>query len=285
MPAFEARREERGARAEQGHAGGRRHLPQDAEVRVARVAVVQHRRATDQQRAEQQVPHHPAGRRVPEHPVAGMDVAVEAEDLGMLEDDPAVPVDDRLRQPGRARRVEHPQRVVERHGLEPQRLGGTGEEVVPRQHVRSGDGIGVEIREEDRPLERRQLGPDRLDDVAPIEALAAVGVAVDGDEDLGRDLGEPVDQAARPEVGRAARPDRPDARAGEQGDDRLGDVRDDGDDPITATDAEPAEAGRRGRDRSLRARPTRPAGADAAPTGRRAPAGRRRRAGRPPRHS
>ena len=53
-----------------------------------------------------------------------------------------MPVDDRLRQPGRARRVEHPQRVVERHGLEPQRLGRTGEEVGPRQLSGAGTASG-----------------------------------------------------------------------------------------------------------------------------------------------
>ena len=81
--------------------------------------------------------------------------------------------------------------------------------------------------------------------VAPIEPLAAVGVAVDGDEHLRLDLGEAVDQAPRPEVRRAAGPDRPEARAGEQRDDRLGDIRDDGHDPVAATDPEPPEAGRR----------------------------------------
>ena len=75
--------------------------------------------------------------------------------------------------------------MVERHRLEPQRLGRTGDQVVPRQLVRPGDDVRVEVREEHGLFERRQLGPDRLDDVAPIERLAAVRVAVDGDEDLG----------------------------------------------------------------------------------------------------
>ena len=64
---------------------------------------------------------------------------MQREGLQVLEEDPAVAVDDRLRQPGRARRVEDVQRVRERHGLELERAG-LGEKLVP------GDRVGDLVR-------------------------------------------------------------------------------------------------------------------------------------------
>ena len=115
-----------GARPEMGRAGRLGQGPEHVEVGVARAAVVEDRRPADQQRPDEEVPHHPAGRRVPEEPVAGADVEVEPDGLGVLDDDAAVAVDDRLRQPGRAGREEDPQRVVEGDRLERERerLGG-----------------------------------------------------------------------------------------------------------------------------------------------------------------
>ena len=82
--------------------------------RVRRVAVVEQDRRVGQQRADEEVPHHPAGGREPEDAVVGLRVGVQAELLEVLEEDPALPVDDRLGQPGRARAVEDPERMVER---------------------------------------------------------------------------------------------------------------------------------------------------------------------------
>src|SRR4029077_17533974 len=92
-----------------------------------------------------------------------------------------------------------------------------------------------------RPLDGRQLLSELSDDLAPVELLAAVGVAVDRDQHLRRDLREPIDEAARAEVRRAARPDRPETRACEQSDERLGGVRDHRDDAVATPDAEPAQ--------------------------------------------
>ena len=62
-------------------------------------------------------------------PVADADVEVQAALLALLEGDAAVAVHDPLRQPGRARRVDDPQRMVERQLLE-------------RRVLLVGDGIG-----------------------------------------------------------------------------------------------------------------------------------------------
>ena len=74
------------------------------------------------------------------------------------------------------------------------------------------------------------------------ELLAAVPVAVAGDEHLRLDLGEPVDHAARAEIRRARRPDRAQARGGEQADDRLGHVRQQRRHPVATTDPQRAQA-------------------------------------------
>ena len=68
-----------------------------------------------------------------------------------------------------------------------------------------------------------------------VEVLAAVAVAVDREEDLGLDLGEAVDDAAR-RRSRASSSTRsaPMRGGGEEGDDRLGDVRHVGDDAVAA---------------------------------------------------
>ena len=68
--------------------------------------------------ADEEVPHHPAGRREPEDAVAGLRVEVQVELLQLLEQDAAVALDDRLRQAGGARGVEDPERVVEGDALE-----------------------------------------------------------------------------------------------------------------------------------------------------------------------
>jgi hypothetical protein len=155
----------------------------------------------------------------------------------VLEQDPAVAVDDRLRQARRAARVEDPERVVERDARELERLA-VAEEVRPAVLA------DAQIRQPDRVLDGRQLREEALDDLAPVEVPAAVAVAVDREEDLRLDLGEAVDHAAQPELGRRARPDRPERGGGQEGDDRLGDVRQVGDDAVALPHAEPAQAGR-----------------------------------------
>ena len=78
------------------------------------------------------VPHHPAGRREPAEAVGRPQVRVERECLEVLEEDPAVAVDDRLGQPGRPRREQHVQRVVERDRLDGERRR-LGEQRRPRR--------------------------------------------------------------------------------------------------------------------------------------------------------
>ena len=55
-----------GAGAEAGDPGSLGEVPEDAHVRVARAAVVEDDRGGREQAADEEVPHHPAGRREPE---------------------------------------------------------------------------------------------------------------------------------------------------------------------------------------------------------------------------
>ena len=107
-----------GAGPEAGDPGALGEVPEHAHVGMAGAAVVEHDRGGGEQAGDEEVPHHPAGGREPEDAVAGLGVDVEVELLQVLEQDPAVALDDRLRQPGGARGVEDPERVVEGHALE-----------------------------------------------------------------------------------------------------------------------------------------------------------------------
>jgi hypothetical protein len=196
-------------------------------------AVVEHDGGVGEQPADEEVPHHPARRGEPEDPVARLAVHVQPEFLEVLDEDPALALDDRLGQARGARRVQHPERVVERDALELE--GALAEEAllparaveVAQAHQRSAD-----------------LPVDPLDDLRSVEVAPVVAVAVDGEQDLRLDLREAVDDAAGAEVRRAARPDRTEARRRQERGDRLRDVRDVGRDAVAGPDAERAQPGR-----------------------------------------
>src|SRR6202007_1250972 len=139
-------------------------IPQRAEVRVRGIAVEEDDGRLGEQRADEEVPHHPAGRREPEDAVARVRVEVETELLQVLEEDPALAVDDRLRQAGRAGAVQDPERMVERE-LRELELG--------RGELPLAAG---EVREDERLLDGRQLSLERRDRVGAVEVLAAVAV-------------------------------------------------------------------------------------------------------------
>ena len=160
-----------------------------------------------------------------------------------------------LGRPGRARAVEHPQRVVERDLLEGQRLV-VGRRAPPASRCRRGSRSA-------RPARRSRSAMPR-DDLAAVVVAPAVAVAVDREQHLGLDLREAVDDRARAELGRRARPHRADRGGGQEGRDRLGDVGHVGGDAVARADAQCA-AGRRRCARSARAaRPTSTATARAA---------------------
>ena len=167
---------------------------------------------------------------------------MERVDLQVLEQDAAVPVDDRLRQPGRARRVEDEERVIERHRLEAQVALVRGQ-LVPGHRVVDAGRIGPEVGEDDGRGEARERRADGGHLGAAVHLALPVSVAVDREEHLRLDLAESVDDGSHAELGRAARPDRPQRSGGEQRDDGLGDVRQVAGDAVATADPEALEPG------------------------------------------
>jgi hypothetical protein len=93
--------------------------------------------------------------------------------------------------------------VVERHGLELE-WSRLPQQVVPGDRVRHAPlRDRIEIREDNGRLDRRQRRADRGQLGPSIDRLVAVPVAIDGEEDAGLDLGEPVDNGSNAELGRA----------------------------------------------------------------------------------
>ena len=120
-PLLAAGHRERGAETEERRPRLLRELPLEGQVGIGRVAVDHDDRGAREQHRDERVPHHPRGRREPLESVSGTEVPAKCVVLQMLDEDAAVAVHDRLRQPRRARREEHVQRVREGNGLELER--------------------------------------------------------------------------------------------------------------------------------------------------------------------
>ena len=155
-------------------------------------------------------------------------------------------VDDRLRQPGGAARIDDPERVIERQpGRRERRVVGDQRVEVVRRTRRTGEradvGVGVEVAQQHRVAHARQLLDQAAQHRQAVGVDTAVDVAVDADHDLGLDLAEAVEDRQRPHVGRAHRPDRAQAGAGEEGDRGLRQVGQDGADPVAGNHAHARE--------------------------------------------
>ena len=215
---------------------------------MRRRAVIEDDRGVHEESRDEVVPHHPAGRAEPEEPIGGTQVMVEGVDLEVLEEDPAVPVDDRLRQAGRARAVEHEEWMVEGHLLEWQ-LATLRHQLGPGDRVGNASFRPVEIGDHHGRRQARERGADGGHLVGPVHVAAAIPIAVDREEHLRLDLAEPIHHAARAELWRAARPDGAERGRGQDRDRRLGYVRKVGRDAIPAADAQTNEARPRPGDR------------------------------------
>ncbi len=225
-----------GVGAELGEAVLGGELPEPVGGGVQGAAVVEDGGGAEQQAAQVDVPHDPAGRAVPEVAVALADVVLQTVLHQPDEQRADVAVHQALGKPGRAGGVDDPQgRLgVELHDVG---LGVPGDGVVP------AGGVGQRLPEghvDDGP-QRRQARAQLGDGVAAVVVAAGEPVAVDREQDDGVELGEPVDGAARADVGAAGRPDGAEAGAGQQGDDGVRGVRQVGDDAVALPDAETAQ--------------------------------------------
>lgn len=160
--------------------------------------------------------------------------------LEVFEQDAALGLDDGLGQSGGAGGVQDPQRVVEGDLFE-DRFGVVRGQVRP-VHGAFGGG-GAEQRDVDDGAQGGQLVAEFGDGVAAVVFLAAVAVAVDGEQDDRFDLLEAVQHAAGAEVGSAGGPDAADRGGGEERDDGLRDVGDVAADTVAGAHAEAAEFG------------------------------------------
>ncbi len=198
---------------------------------------------------------------------------MQAEQLEVLEQQPSVAMHDGLGRPGRTRRVEDGERVLEGHRLD-RDPRAVREELLPRHALRGCD--PARSSRCGMTTTARRLGSASATAVtspARSMTLVAVSIAVDRDEHHGLDLAETIDHRSRAQLRRARRPDGSEAGGSEEGHERLGDVGDVGSDPVPASDPQ----GRRGR--SGRVRPGREAPRPSAPSARAsvtAPAPRRR---------
>ena len=94
-------------------------IPEHLKVGILGAAVVEDDSDAGQKQAgDEEIPHHPAGRRVPEKAVALPQVQMKRQDLQVLEKNTAVAVDNRLGPARRSRGIENPERMLERNGLE-----------------------------------------------------------------------------------------------------------------------------------------------------------------------
>lgn len=158
--------------------------------------------------------------------------------LQVLQQDAALGLDDRLGQAGGAGGVQHPQRVVE-GDLLVDRFPVAGDQGVPLQRALGGG--GAQQRDVDDGAQRGQFGAQFRHDRGAVVLLAAVAVAVDGEQDDRLDLLETVEDAAGAEVGGAGGPHAADRGGGQQGDDRLRDVGQVAADPVAGADPEGAQ--------------------------------------------
>jgi hypothetical protein len=167
---------------------------------------------------------------------------VQRERFDVLEQDAAVTVHDRLGQAGRARGVEHIQRMVERHRLVRHRRR-LADQLGPRQGAGRHRRLLVEVGQHDGVLQARERGPDRGDLVAAVDRLVPVAVAVDRDQHARFDLAPAVGHAAKAELRRAGGEHRPQAGGGEHQHNGLGNVGQVGRYPIAPAHTESCQPG------------------------------------------
>ena len=146
---------------------------------------------------------------------------------------------------GRARRIQHPDRMFERHRVEGEFRHVGAEGVVPQNATGQGLAciLGLEVGYQHQLFDRGQLFADGLHVALFVKGLPIILVAVDGKEHLRFDLLEAVDNAVDPEIGRATRPDRAQRASRQKGNGGLRDVRQESHDPVAPAHADRLQVG------------------------------------------
>ena len=175
--------------------------------------------------------------------VAGLRVEVQVQHLQVLEQDAALGLHDRLRQAGRAGRVEHPQRVVERDA---RRTSAARR----RRSARPSSSSPRTTVAQRRHRARRSRRAPRSG-----RTRCRCSGSRDGEQHLRLDLREAVDHAARRRSRASSSTRRRPASAGQERRRGLRDVRHVGGDAVAALHAERAQPGRDPRASARAARP------------------------------
>ena len=174
----------------------------------------------------QPVPHHPAERGEVEDAIACADGRLQAVLLEVLDERAADRMDDAFRHARGAGREQDIERVGEGHarigdGLRREGRQRGGE----RNGIRQRRGDALRLAEEghdDGALQTGKLGDDLRELLGQMDFLAGIAIAVDGEEHLGRDLAEAVDNRVGAEIGRGRRPHGTQRSGGQRRRDRLG---------------------------------------------------------------
>ena len=181
-----ARVEKLRRRTEEGHPNLVGKIEESVRIRVRRRAVKQHQRRSSRKPGRKPVPHHPAGGREVEHPVAGAEIGMENVFGQVLQQHTTGAVHDALGLAGGARREQHVPRVIERqrHKRDRRRL----------------DVVEPAGLDDDRCTKGWQRRDDLVETTSAVVALAVVGVVRNREQHGRLDLPETIDHAIGPEV-------------------------------------------------------------------------------------
>ena len=130
--------------------------------------------------------------------------------------------------------------MVERQAFKRDLAGvEAGDEIVEHHGARQAvqRRRGAHIGHDHRPRHRRHPVQDLGQLAQAVVAFAVVIIAVGGEQDLGFDLAEAVDDPLDAEVRRARGPDGADGTGGEHGGHGFGHIRQIGGDPVAGLDA------------------------------------------------
>ncbi len=180
---------------------------------------VEHDDRSGGQSRNEPVPHHPADGGVVEEAFARPEIDVKTVLLEMLEENPAVGVDDPFGSSGRPRREKDVERMIEGNRREDGRsLCGRRRRAHPRGRRLLGTEIGHKHR---RAVETTG---DLDDTFAHVVLAALVTVTVGGNEKTGRHLPEAVEHPLDTEIARGPRPDEASGGRGQHGGEGFGQI-------------------------------------------------------------
>ena len=200
---------------------------------MKRRAVIERQRRTGSKARDEPVPHHPAAGREVEKRLTGLQVAMKAMLLQVLEKRAARRMDNAFRDAGRSARIHDVERMREGQANESERIVRRGSEkrrpvLRPCETLRT---LADEGHDGDM-FERGQARDYFGELVMRGQHLAGIAVTVAGDEHFRLDLSETIEHALHAEIRRAGGENRADAGRGEHRNNGFGTVWHEGGDTV-----------------------------------------------------